>query len=120
MRTRATANYAYEFSAVDANGQLQVWDSVPTHFVEVPYVFGESTYLASVSPSGTSLSRTVQGYWTRFATKGDPNGGGDPVWPPYDTAGDQRLQLEEGTIDVVSGWKKQQCDFWEGVPIIAP
>lgn len=113
------ANYAYEFSAVDANGQVSLWNSTPTHFVEVPYVFG-TTPLASVPPSGKPLSQAVQGYWTRFATRGDPNGGGDPTWPQYDVAGDQRLSLEVGAIDVVSGWKKQQCDFWDNVPSIAP
>jgi para-nitrobenzyl esterase len=112
-------NYAYEFSAVDANGQVSLWNSTPTHFVEVPYVFG-TTPLASVPPSGKPLSQSMQRYWTRFATQGDPNGGADPVWPRYDTAGDQRISLAVGDIDVVSGWKKQQCNFWDNVPINAP
>ena len=126
LSVAGVANYAYEFSAVDANAQFQVWNTTPTHFVEVPYVWGpiflsgSSISLAGLPSSGVPLSQAVQRYWTRFATQGNPNGGTDPAWPQYDVAGDQRLNLQVASTDVVSAWKQQQCDFWDGVPSIAP
>jgi para-nitrobenzyl esterase len=56
----------------------------------------------------------MEGYWTQFATTGDPNGGSNPMWPAYDTAGDQNIDLDT-TITVGSGLDKANCDFWDGI-----
>ncbi len=36
---------------------------------------------------------SVGDYWAAFAKTGDPNGTGRPVWPRYDAAHDQRLEI---------------------------
>lgn len=40
-----------------------------------------------------ALKATMVKYWTQFAKAGDPNGGGNPMWPQYTTATDSILTL---------------------------
>ena len=35
------------------------------------------------TPDDYKLSEQMQSYWINFATKGDPNGTGLPVWPSF-------------------------------------
>ena len=39
------------------------------------------------------LTKTVIGYWTRFAATGDPNGASVPEWPTYDETTNLRLEF---------------------------
>lgn len=88
------------------------------HGSEIPFVFGnpyvESTIRFDVSDDERPLSAAVMGYWTRFATTGDPNGGGGPAWPAYDAAGDMALVLDT-TIVAQTGLTSGRCDFWDSV-----
>src|SRR5262249_27747956 len=63
----------------------------PTHGTELPYVFGT---LASPMNDDASLSDTVQGYWTRFAKSGDPNGEGAIDWPAFDETSDKSMGFD--------------------------
>lgn len=86
----------------------------PTHGTEMPYVFG-----TLVTPSGgdasfdgdTALSDTMQGYWTRFATSGDPNGGGALAWPAFDDTTDESMKFDVAPA-VLTGFRRKQCDMW--------
>ncbi len=70
------------------------------HSSDLPYVFGN---LNRTGPGMTGdfedadrgLSAAIQGYWTRFARTGDPNGAGAVPWPAYD--GKARKYLIFGT-----------------------
>ena len=58
--------------------------AIDFHAAEVGYVFG-----TNVPPSGPhqarerAMSEMISSYWARFATTGNPNGDGAPVWNPY-------------------------------------
>jgi para-nitrobenzyl esterase len=106
--------YLYSF-----NGPLQ---DVPIpqlagkafHSSELPCVFGAPYLLGSVPEGGLPLVDAMEGYWTQFARDGDPNGGTNPTWPVYTTAGDQNLNLDT-SITVGMGLERANCDFWDGL-----
>lgn len=84
------------------------------HSSELPYVFGESYLLGSVPDAGAPLVSAMEGYWTRFATTGDPNGGSDPNWPAYTVANDTNITLDT-TIATASGLENSSCNFWDNL-----
>lgn len=63
-------------------------------------------------PKVAMLQEAVQGYWTQFAKRGDPNGGDRPSWPRYQTESDQNLTLVDPPA-AASGLAKSECDFWQ-------
>ena len=49
------------------------------------YVFGSLAHKdLPFTPEDWQLSDQMATYWTNFARNGDPNGSGQPVWPPYE------------------------------------
>ena len=89
------------------------------HFEEVPFVFGNFQNIFGVDYAPTSaelqLSSAMMGYWTRFAATGDPNGAGAVQWLPYDNTNENVLQLDD-TIETISGYHKDQCDYFDTLP----
>ncbi|HKD65980.1 MAG TPA: carboxylesterase family protein [Candidatus Binataceae bacterium] len=94
--------YAYEFNDKTAPSVFPPSFfpplSFPTgdsHFVEVQYLFNLSAL--HITPTFTldqqQLSNTMIGYWTQFATTGNPNFEGAPNWPAYTGAGGQFQSL---------------------------
>ena len=84
------------------------------HSSEIPFVFGLDSYPLGKVGAGAPLADAMQGYWTRFAANGDPNGGELAYpWPHYD-AGDPYLQLDL-PIAAGSGYKAALCDFWDSL-----
>jgi para-nitrobenzyl esterase len=79
-----------------------------THGVEMPYVFGT---LSSPPSEDAALSEDMQGYWTRFAKAGDPNGGSALQWPKFDETGRESMGFDVPTSTLV-GFRKTECDFW--------
>jgi para-nitrobenzyl esterase len=87
------------------------------HAAEIPFVFGVDTFpLGDVGTSGRPVSEAIQGYWTRFARTGDPNGDGAVGWPRYDAATDEHLVLDQ-PIAAGSGHKAARCDFWDALVV---
>jgi para-nitrobenzyl esterase len=82
------------------------------HASELGFVFGSSG-LATMQTDERPLQDRVQGYWTRFAHLGDPNGGGAPNWPKYAASSDQDLSLDLPNPTAETGHKKSKCDFWD-------
>jgi para-nitrobenzyl esterase len=88
------------------------------HGIELVYVFGTFESIAGDTPSAAdlALATALQGYWTRFAATGDPNGDGAPVWPAYDGAGGADPFLDLAATPVAGdGVRTAQCDFWEAL-----
>lgn len=57
----------------------------------------------------------MMGYWTRFATTGDPNSNGAVQWLPYDAASENMLQLDE-TFTPINGYHVPQCNYLSTLP----
>jgi para-nitrobenzyl esterase len=84
--------YTYEFADENAPPILPP-SSFPTSFSQGAEYFSEAQYLFNVSALGEptvpltasqqQLSSAMIRYWTSFATSGDPNQGGLPVWPVF-------------------------------------
>ncbi|HEY2746300.1 MAG TPA: carboxylesterase family protein [Polyangia bacterium] len=72
--------------------------------------------IAGYTPSAgeAALSDAMDGYWSRFAAAGDPDGGGAVAWPLYDATADTVLQLDD-TAAALSGVRTTQCDYWDQV-----
>ncbi|HLK37971.1 MAG TPA: carboxylesterase family protein [Polyangiaceae bacterium] len=112
-------SYHYTFNGTLAGTPFPALAGKAFHSSELPYVFGASYVLGSVDSANQPLVDAIEGYWTRFARTGDPNGGSDPMWPVYTTAADQSLKLDT-SISVTTAVDKANCDFWDTVTIIAP
>jgi len=83
------------------------------HSCEMPYVFGNFVMSDGYKQEDLDLSMVMMGYWTGFASSGDPNGGGRPAWPYYGPK-DQNLELGD-QVRVNAGLFKAQCDLAEKI-----
>jgi para-nitrobenzyl esterase len=126
--TQRSGAYAYEFSDPHPPNDFGIKFSFPlgpAHSTELQYVFGKIPFLDTTppfKPDQFALSTLMQGYWTRFAATGDPNGGTAPRWPRF---GGQHPQIQElipkataPETDAVFN-EVHQCTFWatiEGQP----
>ena len=86
------------------------------HSLDLPFVFGTLDRFPGFTPSARelALSDAMTGYWSRFASGGDPNGSGATPWPLYDAALDTFLDLGD-VIAQGAGVRTSRCDFWDGV-----
>lgn len=65
-----------------------------THASERPYVFDNlHTVGEPMGERDQRAAATMAGYWTTFATRGDPNGPGRPAWPEFGAERDQLLEF---------------------------
>lgn len=112
-RNAATAGsdvYLYSFAHIVE--QPLIANLRAFHASELLFVFGLAG-LASLKPDEQPLLDEMQGYWSRFARTGDPNGGGAPTWPKYATSSDKNLSLNLPSSSEETGHKKAKCDFWD-------
>lgn len=87
--------YLYRFDVVSA--AMPEPHEGATHASERQYVF--DTLTASPWPTAEMDQRAADamaGYWTTFATTGDPNGGGRPAWPEVGAERDRLLEFTNG------------------------
>ncbi len=93
------------------------------HTAELFFLFGDFNdgqqpgggLVYTPSPADLTFSQSLMGYWTRFATAGNPNGGGAVAWPPYDPSTDSILQLDD-TFMAINGYDNPQCDYLTTLP----
>jgi para-nitrobenzyl esterase len=83
------------------------------HTLEHPFFFA---WQGKYRPNDTDLAiqRQMVGYWTRMARTGNPNGGGDPDWPPYMPENEAYLEIAAATA-AKKGPAAAHCDFWDSV-----
>ncbi len=88
--------YAYHFTYAPPRLFSWLGGLGAFHAAELPFVFGATSgALRLESGRERVLSNRLIGYWTRFATHGDPNGGGSIPWPAYSTETEPHLVLDE-------------------------
>jgi para-nitrobenzyl esterase len=102
--------YLYHFTHVVEGGLFG--DLGAFHLSEVPFVFQSGGLGFIFDEAEQALSDEMQGYWTRFAADGDPNGEGAVEWVPYSLATDNHLELAT-EIHAGSELRKARCDFWD-------
>jgi para-nitrobenzyl esterase len=69
-----------------------------SHFAELWYMFDHLDQHAwRWSAADRQLARRMSDYWTNFAKRGDPNGDGLPLWPPFDGA-ETILHLSDSVV----------------------
>ena len=76
-------------------------------------MFGNFSGLFVRAAADEPVIAATQGYWTRFAATGDPNGAGAPAWPAYAT-GEPLLRIGP-TPTVERAWRNAECDAWDMV-----
>ena len=96
------------------------------HTAELFFVFGN---VMPPDPNGytptaaeVTLSGQIEGYWTRFAATGNPNGAGAVAWPqsdPNNPTTDAMLQLDD-TFVAINGYHNSQCDYLATLPYQPP
>lgn len=98
--------YLYNFARPDADPEYAHLGA--DHLAEIGYVFGSIELPDKVD---RDVASAIQGYWTRFADTGDPNGEGAVVWPRYMAQLDERISFE-APIAVLSGFRRAECELW--------
>ncbi len=79
---------------------------------ELLMLFRQLDFGSYVASAGElQLSDAIDGYWSRFAATGDPDGAGAVTWPLYDAAADTVLLLDDVQA-AANGVRTAQCDFW--------
>jgi para-nitrobenzyl esterase len=93
-RTARTPAFAYYFD------HAIPWPDRPQfaafHTSEVPYVFGTLDKLKRPwTDVDRKLSATMMTYWANFASSGDPNGAGVPLWPAFTPERPTLLRIDD-------------------------
>jgi len=122
FRCGTVAELVWHTTAGNPGYQFQFARAVPgreaagaAHGSEVPYVFGNLGRAAN-SPKYDAIdqqvSEAMQTYWTNFAKTGDPNGGGLPAWPKFDSAKRSYLEFTGAGPVVREALRRQVCDLF--------
>jgi para-nitrobenzyl esterase len=107
--------FQFEFARVPKGGEAVG----ATHASEIVYVFGTfGRQIASLGPpvvyteKDERISDEMQQYWTNFAKTGDPNSGGLPVWPKFDTSSRAYIQFTDSGPVAKEGLRRPYCDLF--------
>lgn len=113
MAGHGTPVYLYHFVHVP-EGVSMLGDLGAFHGSELPFVFGNMTFLGIKFPSSNNkkVSKKILGLWTGFAHTGVPSFEDAPAWPPYDADKQSYMKLE---LDMAAGtgFKKDRCAVFE-------
>ena len=97
--------YYLDFVPAERHGE---WLGTP-HGYDAAILFAGAQ---SQDPAERALASRMQALWVQFARTGDPNGEGEPAWPPYDRRTDQWMVLS-GQDRAEAGVIADKLDFLE-------
>jgi para-nitrobenzyl esterase len=80
-RKRDRNSYVYYFSRVRPGAKSASVGAY--HGAEIPYVFAKHDEWLPTADLDRDIGRTMMRYWVNFATRGDPNADGLPLWPLF-------------------------------------
>ena len=80
----------------------------------MPFVFGNPLMGLPVLSAGIPRKKTVQGYWTAFATSGNPKGEGRPGESAYAPSRDESLVLDLRTTTATHGLESD-CNLLDSI-----
>jgi len=84
-----------------------------THTDELQFLF---PFGAKLSANEQKLAKTMKAYWTNFATHGNPNQMGQPLWPEFGILIDDNQSLVAPTPAVEFNFTEaHKCDFWTDI-----
>jgi para-nitrobenzyl esterase len=86
--------FLYYFAHVPPRAPQSPWRdaSGAVHSEEMVYVFQHLNQAALPwTAADRALSDALATYWTNFAKRGDPNGPGEPLWPPFTENGEATM-----------------------------
>jgi para-nitrobenzyl esterase len=115
--------YEYYFSHAppfpkDAKFSRDVSHLGAFHSSEIIYVFNNLAIRKARNwpwtPADWKLADMMSSYWVNFATKGDPNGPGLPVWPAYD-ANNQQVMNFGDPVQAIPMPRTPELKFWDKV-----
>lgn len=87
--------YIFLFSYVPA-GMKERMRFGPGHGTDISFVFDNLRVPegGTADPLDKEVARIMNGYWVNFAKTGNPNGDGLPLWPLYNPATNQILEVQ--------------------------
>jgi para-nitrobenzyl esterase len=92
------------------------------HSAEIIYVFNNLDIRATRDWPYTAWDRkladTMSSYWVNFATRGDPNGKGLPVWPAWSEKDTHVIEFGE-KVQVIPLPRQAELEFWDKVNLKA-
>ncbi|MXP29623.1 carboxylesterase family protein [Porphyrobacter algicida] len=86
----ANGAVAYDFYFDQVPSNRRKGSAGTPHGGELEYVFGNPDAGSVWDAGDRKVSDTIAGYWVRFASTGNPNGPGAPMWPIVSADGAQQ------------------------------
>ncbi|MEM7437701.1 MAG: carboxylesterase family protein [Myxococcota bacterium] len=115
--------FLYRFDWAPPAPQWPQYDLGAMHGAELAFMFGTpegwtNAYGTDGVPEG--LVDQMMDAWVAFAETGDPNHGGMPSWPPYDTVDRPTMLFDTSDDEPLSAIADDpdgtERSFWDGVP----
>lgn len=88
---------------------------VSYHTTDLAYVFNNRNDASPLSGRDLALAHMTQGYWTRFAATGDPNGAAGqkgPKWPRYGAGTPTLLSIRDTPALQTNFAEEHRCGIW--------
>jgi para-nitrobenzyl esterase len=113
MKNVSSEAYLYFFSRVPPGAGT--WGSQGSyHGAEIPYAFNNLDAMDwTLEETDVQLSRMMSEYWLNFASTGDPNGEGLPLWAPYRLEEEPYMHFGDTVEPGSDGFLNREVNFFD-------
>ena len=112
MKTVSSEAYLYFFFRIQPRPEREILGSY--HTGEVAYVFNNLDAMDwTFEDTDVQLSRMMSDYWLNFASTGDPNGEGLPLWAPYRLEEEPYMHFGDTVEPGSDGFLNREVDFFD-------